>query len=557
MTLKVFALSLCVLFASLFWTASAASYEGIYFSDEPINPGAVIPHEAVAVQKVGEEYFLFFPGYFDVGNLFAYCAGEVEIDVDGVSYGPDEAISLTAGEKVKITVGGRTHTVEVYQGSAIHGVFLESDSGTFADINRSKSVSEAGNALIVDSRGNAEYDGRVEKISMRGNSSLDFSKKNYNIKLERKADIGGMGRSKKWTLVSNVRDHALIRNHITYAMARYVGLPYSIEDVPCDVWLNHNYNGEYILTERVEIADDRVAIYDLEAATEAVNDAALDSYPQIGALNLIYGKYKCFDIPNDPEDITGGYIIEYENWQHRYLDDPSAYTTKHGKVILIKEPEAASKKQAEYIGRFIQGYENAIFAANGKDPESGKYYYEFVDFDSLVLKYMLEEISENSDGNGSSQYYFKPSDSESTVAFAGPAWDYDLTYGGYASTKKPYVLNPKKMYINKDTGSEYWWPQLYYRKEFLAAVKEAWKESYRPAICILLGEEPGEEGKLCSIDEYADEIRKSAEMNFVRWPIHYTDDNVAETGRNFEANIDYLKTWIKSRRKMLDENWLK
>ena len=62
---------------------------------------------------------------------------------------------------------------------------------------------------------------------------------------------------------------------------------------------------------------------------------------------------------------------------------------------------------------------------------------------------------------------------------------------------------------------------------------------------------------LRSIAEYADEIRASANMNFVRWPVHYSGENVAETGRSFSANVEYLSSFIQRRAAFLDDNWLK
>lgn len=93
------------------------------------------------------------------------------------------------------------------------------------------------------------------------------------------------------------------------------------------------------------------------------------------------------------------------------------------------------------------------------------------------------------------------------------------------------------------------------KSEFADAVILMWNERYSPAIKILLGEGNDPQGRLRSIDEYASEIKESANMNFVRWPIHYTDENVARTGRSFEANIDYLKDFIRKRFSFLEENW--
>ena len=212
----------------------------------------------------------------------------------------------------------------------------------------------------------------------------------------------------------------------------------------------------------------------------------------------------------------------------------------------------------KYISSFMQGYENAIFASDGIDKATGKRYDEFVDFRSLVLKYMLEEVSMNCDGNASSQYYVKPSDSESTVAFAGPAWDYDTTFGDFAAESRTYLLNPKQLIHGTVSGGCYWWPQLYKKSEFLAAVKTAWQENYSHALQILLGNETDMLNRLQSVDVYAAALEKSNAMNVIRWPLPKrtaSSVNQANTGTTVAANLTYLKDFIAKRYDYLESIW--
>ena len=208
-----------------------------------------------------------------------------------------------------------------------------------------------------------------------------------------------------------------------------------------------------------------------------------------------------------------------------------------------------------YISEFMQGFENAIFASDGRDPKTGKHYSEFVDFDSLVLKYMLEEISMNVDGNGSSQYYVKPSDSVSTVAYAGPCWDYDQTFAGFAAnTYRERFLDAKSLPVAKvNRENHYWWPELYVKEDFLAGVKQAWSGKYSHAMRILLGEETDGSGLLLSVTQYAEEIRESAAMNYLRWPPKGA--NAKRTGMTFDANITFLTNILQTRYTYLEKTW--
>ena len=530
----------------------------LYISVCPAEDTSALPMDAVEWYKNEQsKYYVFLPGATDLDNARVWFEGISKVTIGGKTYQSGDLLSdITPGKSFKLKAGTRNYTINVMQGSPIPAMFLSTETGSMKKVDAAKDIKEAGALRMIAADGTLNYDANYEYIKLRGNTSAKFNKKGYTLKLLKGTDLAGMGKAKKWVLTSNARDKSLIRNQIVYNLAHYVGLLYTPECRQVDLYLNHEYNGTYILQEKIEINDERIDIRDLEKATEAVNDAALDTYPKYGAQELARGQFKCFDIPNDPEDITGGYLYEFENYQPRYEDEPSAYTTTQGKVIVVKEPEAASINQMAYISTFVQGYENAIFSEDGIDPNSGKHYSEFVDFESLTLKYILEEFSKNCDGNKSSQYYFKPADSVSTVAFAGPAWDYDTTFGDYARERdSKQLINPKGFYHNVINASKYWWPQLYAKADFLQGVKDAWTTKYAPGIRILLGQGQDESGRLLSIEEYAAQVETSAAMNFVRWPMKQSSENIASTGKTYPANIKYLTDFIQKRFDFLNEEW--
>lgn len=541
--------------------AASRQLDALYVSFGGSGDGSM-PATAVQWVKYGDDYYLPMPGGADLSDARVWFEGTLDTQtINGVAYhNGDRMEGLADGALLTVTVGKKTaYKVHVMQGSAIGAVFVTTESGKMTTIDRKKGNQETGDILILNADGSAAYDGELDYIRLRGNTSVTLDKKNYNFKLSSGADLFGMGKAKRWALLGSFRDHSMIRNQIVYNMADYVGLPSTPEVRQVDVYFNHAYHGIYLLCERIEVNKERVDIADLEDANEAVNDQPLESYPMVGTKESRKGQYKAYQLDHDPEDITGGYIIEYENYRQRYGDDPCAYTTTQGKVLVIKDPNIISVAEMEYISGFMQGYENAIFADNGIDPETGKHYSEFVDFDSLVLKYMLEEISMNADGNGSSQYYYKPADSQSKVAFAGPCWDYDATFACFNSTasRRGTTIDPNIFMHNKVNASLYWWPQLYRHAEFQEAVRRTWKDTYSQALQILLGQGSDPEGRLLSADEYAAAIARSAAMNFIRWPIEKSGApaNNKRTGLTFEANIDFLKDVIRQRYDFLNGQW--
>lgn len=499
-------------------------------------------------------YILFLPAGVNPGSLQLWFEGPQTLTFGRQKVKSGDSVDfLTPGEKIKLASGKDTYTLKIMQSANIPAMFISTESGSVESIHESKENEEKGYLAMINANGDFLYDGGLSQVKCRGNYSFTLSKKPYQIKLDKACDLCGMGEAKTWILLANHFDNSLLRNKIVFDLADEVGLSYSPRSQAVDLYVNNDYFGSYLLCEKVEIGDTRIDIYDLEKATEKKNDAPLDTYSKFGKPDQ-KGKTKGYDIPNGPEDITGGYLMELD-YKARYKAEPSGFITQRGQPVVIKEPKAASKAQMEYISAFMQGFENAVFSKDGNDPESGKHYSEFVDMDSLVKKYLVEEVVKNFDANRTSLYYYKPSDTQSKLVFAGPVWDYDIAIGNYAIPRNQRVKNPKYFVTNSDSGMQYYWfPALYRQSDFKQAAISAYHESFVPALNVLLGKNPSGVN-LRSLDSYADEIEDSAAMNFIRWPIFNSPFWEVETGKNYAENIEYIRAFFEGRMAFLEESW--
>jgi len=499
-------------------------------------------------------YYLFLPGHTQTLHLWFEGAQSATADGKALENGAD-ASWLLQQDSFTLQLGEKSYPVRLMRSSSVPSLFINTESGSLDYIHRRKGNAETGAMLMTGAEGDTVYDGALLHIKGRGNATFALNKKAYQIKLEKGTDLCGMGKAKTWILLADFRDNSLLRNKIAFDLARAAGLEYTSESQTVDLYVNNDYLGAYLLCEKVEIGDTRVDIADLGKATEKLNDAALDSYKRYGYNTYRLATQKGFQIPTDPDDITGGYLFELD-YKMRYSDELSGFVTRRGQAVVVKEPEAASAAQISYISAFYQGFENAIHAEDGIDPASGKHYSEFVDMDSLVKKYILEEVLKNRDANRSSLFFYKPADEQSAVAFAGPAWDYDASLGNYATHKGDDTLNPATFLVNCDTGENYYlFPTLYGHADFQKAVAQMYQTVFAPALEVLLGQRKDESGTLLSLDEYASQIEACAAMNFVRWPVFNSKARVAQTGVNYEENITYLKTFISARMAFLNGAW--
>ena len=405
-----------------------------------------------------------------------------------------------------------------------------------------------GRAVYTEADGTVTYDGGLTQLKGRGNNTFRYLKKPYQFKLSEKASLSGMGKAKTWVLLANWTDISLLRNRIVLDMSREIGLKNAVECVPADVWINGLYQGLYLMTEKIQIGKERIPVRNLEKETEKVNEAPLNPGPIVTEKNGEFPLIRSYPALKDPEDITGGYIATVEKYPRMKDYVIAGFRTAKGLSIQIKEPTYPSKAQAEYLARRITEMQEALIAEDGVHPETGKGYEEYLDTTSFAQRFLIEDWCKNYDYVGGSQFLYKDSDRIDPLIYAGPSWDYDLSFGnmkdrGYSSGGRHVVLSQRT--------SNLWW-LLSRHESFMKQVRRIWKESFRPAAAVLLGETEGTTGGcLKPLDEYRAEIEASATMNFARWGIN-SDASVREAGGSFDHAFRYLKNWIAERTVWMD-----
>ena len=244
---------------------AAAQLDTLYLSVYPCAEGADMPADAVSWYKNGSKYYLLLPGGTDWSEARVWYTGAAEsIEINGTACKSGEKLSgLFDGAELTVKTSKKSYTVQVMRGSDIGALFISTSTGSMTKVDRSKYYKEAGALRLLAADGSLMYDGALDYIKLRGNTSSVLPKKNYSLKLENGTDLYGMGKAKRWVLQGSYRDKTQIRNQIVYSMANYVGLPYTPQVVQVDVYFNHEYHGTYLLTEKIEVGKNRVNIADL------------------------------------------------------------------------------------------------------------------------------------------------------------------------------------------------------------------------------------------------------------------------------------------------------
>jgi len=470
--------------------------------------------------------------------------------------------SIETGSQITLTTdtGIVKYRLNVMLGTGIPSVFIQTDDPNIKRLNYSKDNRDTGALLLYGANGMLQNNGRLSEIRGRGNSTfhINFRKRAYQIRLDQGADLCGMGKARTYNLMADYIDISLLRNRISMDIAKQIGIPCALDSQSVNLYLNNCYNGVYLLAEKVTVNPNRVDIYDLEKATEAVNGGSLEGYAKSRVIKPDSSWIVSYDIPNNPADITGGYILELDYFD-RFTRARSGVRTSNGASFEIKEPTYVTFEQAEFICEILSRYHRAILSKDGVDPKSGMRYDELVDTDSMALVLIMQEFCKNYDNEASSMFFFKDADAVSTKVYAGPVWDFDRAYG---SVETGYWLNsPHNMLYQTHNNKEkhYIYGNVFNNQaDFNARVKELYAERYLPALALLLGERERQEGDaLRSLADYREEIEPSVRMNFTYWN-SFTIKQIAKySGQTFDASYAYLEKFIIERRDTLIKNWLK
>lgn len=535
-----------LIFSAMCIFASAADNAITDFSVTPAGASDIAQVEWYCRDGV---YYIFLPSYADSDDLTVnFSASDDVYCGDTLLKNGITTDIFSGGGNFTLTCGNSSYSVTVMEASSVGSIYITTESGSMSAVHADKEHKEPGEILILDENGEVQYDGALEYIKGRGNSTWTFDKKPYNIKLDKKADLFGMGKSKKWCLLANASDPSVIRNMLAYDLAINLGVDVTSETYQLNLYINGEYAGLYLITEKVEIDDNRIEIYDLEGETEDVNAEDLDSYPLKGAQNSrVWGSIKYADIPNDPEEITGGYLLELEKI-YRYVNEPSGFITNIGQAVVVKTPEYASKAQVEYISSYYQEFEDALYSSTGCN-SSGKHYSEYIDVDSLARMYVLDEFSANFDGCSSSFYLYKDVDGK---LVAGPAWDFDLGLGHVqpndlinhvANVAEPSLLYIQTCFIgNHNEKKNALLAQAFSHNDFQDKVEEIWNGEFNGYYDTFLS----------NIETWSNDLIPAVTMNAVRWNTFGTA-NTNDIANSYNSSVSVIRNYVTARYAFLSE----
>lgn len=521
---------------------------------------AVVDGQTISLAEVDGAKYLFLPSSADLTKLSLTFVTEPPSDRISLSGNKgtvywSSSVDLTAVadvdeagyREITASVGtGKTITFRVMQASPISTVYLtSSNSAQGRDwVDTSKKNIATGSMSMVSADGGSIYSGELKQIKARGNSTFTYTdKKSYQIKLNTAFDLlGNKEQVKTWVLLASYFDATQMHDKLMKDLATKLGLAYTASCNWVNLYYDGEYRGVYLLSEKNSVGAASVAITDMEEAYKAQNPSYGDNMSTDLSQNAYGQQFQYTKGLQEPANITGGYLIELN---HNMWDEASGFKTRQGVAFNVKSPEWCGEAAMRYISEYYQDFEDAVYATDktgaytGYNASTGKYFYDYVDMDSLVKVFLLQELSLNCDGFISSAYFYKDADGK---MFAGPIWDQDMTFGtGWTKTNAADIEDYH--YLAK---------ALIQIPAFKTAVAEYYSSTFAPVVREWLGNNG-------TIAHQYNLLKDSAAMNYKLWDFIRVGNPEADghiwQGASYESVVADMTSWIEARLSVMDKRF--
>ena len=431
---------------------------------------------------------------------------------DGTSDGPsDNNNNGSGGGNTPALPVGNPSSIgeEADESSTLPTISIITDSGKMITTKEymTANVSASGSTLPE-----CNFEKLAAQVKCRGNHTFQSTeKKSYRVKFDEKINLfnQGRGEAKSWVLMAEHCDQSFLRNHIAMTLAtRLDKIAYSASSSFVHLYVNGKYQGIYRLTEQHQVQENRVVINE------------------------------------DPDVVDTDYFVE---WDAYASEDGNVkglnYFTCDGNMFLVKSDYMTEEKCEFLDNYFTEAYE-AIKSGVQKDV------VKYIDVDSFVDMYILQEFAKNIDVGWSSFFMVKKAGGK--ISCTCP-WDFDLSFGNdgrldEGGFENLYVGNSEYAFgwNSLDQGNE-WFCYLMRSKWFVNKVITRWNQVKGDMLELAVNEAT----RIYTC--FGDEIEK----NFTVWKIF--GQKINQEPRHIRAmttyseHAEYFIQWIKDRHEWMSE----
>lgn len=394
--------------------------------------------------------------HFQKKLIATFVTSAVEVTVNGIKQQSGITINDFSGPVTYVLTSGtgakKQYTVTVKWVSDVPHIYIVTTGNApivSKDDYLTATIKIEGNSAFKDFNG-------TTRIKGRGNSTWNYPKKPYRLKLDAKAALLGLAEEKDWVLLANYIDPTLMLNAVAMKTGQLLEIPYTNHIIPVDLTVNGTYMGSYSFTEQVAVAKNRVNIED------------------------------------------GGTLFELDS----YYDEPWKFkSTAYNLPVMIKYPDLTTQDQLNTIKTDFQLMENAI--SSPSFPNNN--YADYIDINILADVLIVYTLTDNQELNHpKSTYMYKPKNGKYTM---GPLWDFDWAYGYEGSYKHFSKYTSPLLPATRTSPGTSFFSKLLSDPKVKSLFKQKWaafKSNKLPQL-------------LSYIDEYATTLEPSKTRDYTKW----------------------------------------
>lgn len=350
-------------------------------------------------------------------------------------------------------------------------------------------------------------------IKIRGNSSRSFNKKSYSFELinddetKNEQKVLNMDKHDEWVLHGPYLDKTLVRNHMMYNLADEM-MDYAPNTRYAEVFINGKYQGVYLV---------------MESITAGKENSRLPL--TVNKKNQIFSGYLLrLDRGNKMNTISN-------------IDTFTKYTHKTDYQLNIEYPGSSNltPQMIKDINDDFSSFEKRMYSYDFNHPDEG--YANFIDIDSFVNYFILNEFASNSDAGRYSTYIYKDLEGKYHMS----VWDFNNAFDNYQANK----ISHEGFHMT----NVLWFDMLLRDENFCERVIERYKELRKT----ILDEE--------YLNDYIDDtiayLGKAIDRNNEQWHQSFKQNLLHPYDRNlksYEEAVKQLNNYIHLRITWLDEN---
>ena len=235
--------------------------------------------------------------------------------------------------------------------------------------------------------------------------------------------------------------------------------------------------------------------------------------------------------------VSGGYLLEIQ-LPKRFNKERAGFVTSTRVPVLIRDPENAGKREVEYARTFVNDAFEALFSADGRNKQ-GKHYTDYIDMDSFVNMYILQELSMNVDAGQTSFYMVL----DNGKLLFSPLWDMDNAFSHEFQRFEKSLEDPTIWWANSMSNPH---PTVltaaYKQEDFREAVRLRWNQLLKENVF---------ENTAEKIRQIFEEQEASVQMNMIR----FKKKDPSEVHQYLIEEYDRMQQFVQDRVEVLTKGF--